>query len=101
MVQNKLCLFLSKYGESDEEIEILNFAGIKDINPITYRERGSMREILSHDPENVIVVWRERGCDSDVKSVLINEGYRFVSYEEIRDAVGTIVETQRKFEEKD
>lgn len=101
MVQNKLALFLSKFGANEDEIKTLNFAGIKDINPIGYRERGSMREILSHDPENVIVVWRERSSDSDVKGVLINEGYQFVSYEEIRDAVAVIIETQRKFEGKE
>ena len=101
MVQNKLALFLNKYGASEEEIKVLEFAGIKDVDPITYRERGSMREILSHDPESVIIIWRERGSDTAVKDVLINEGYSFVSYEEIRDAVGVIIETQRKFEAKE
>lgn len=101
MKQNKIALFLSRYGAEESDIKVLEFAGIKDVKPITYRERGSMKEILSYDPENTIIIWRERGSDSAVRDVLINEGYFFVQYEEIRDAVAVIIETQRKFEGKE
>ena len=100
MVQNKLALFLSKYEPNATSINILERAGLKDINPINYNERGAMRIIFSHDPENVIVIWDDRYGNPELKEILSNEGYKTISYNEIKDAVKVIIKVEKIFEAK-
>lgn len=102
MVQNKLCLFLSAYEINQTDLAILEYAGLKDINPINYKEKGMMREIFAHNPDNVIIVWDNVHADSDdVYRVLRDEGFNFVMYNDIKMAVRTIKSVQEMFEAKD
>lgn len=102
MKQNKLCLFLSAYEINETDLAILEYAGLKDINPINYKEKGMMREIFSHNPDNVIIVWDNVHSDSaEVYGVLRDEGFNFVMYNDIKMSVRTIKSVQEMFEAKD
>lgn len=98
MKQNKLALFLSRYDVHETDIEILEWCGLKDINPICYSDKGSMGIIFSHNPKDVIVIWDNRNSSHDVWSVINYEGYKIVNYDDIKQAVKTIIKTQEIFE---
>ena len=102
MVQNKLALYLSAMEVNETDLAILEFAGLKDINPICYKEKGMMREIFSHNPDNVIIIWDNvHSNDDDIYRVLRAEGYSFIMYNDIKLAVRTIKEVQKAFEGKE
>lgn len=100
MKQNKLCLYLSVGSIHESDIETLNEFGIKDINPICVRDKGSMRVIFSHDPKDVIIVYG-RNFWSDVLSVLRNEGYERIEFDRIEGIVGATKQIHKMFEGSD
>ena len=100
MKQNKLALYLSKYNVREEEIEILNRFGITDINPINVKEKGAMRIVFSHDPENVIIIYGIN-FERETLRVLRNEGYEIVEFDRIRSLLESTEQIYEMFEGKD
>ena len=100
MKQNKLALYLSNYTVREQEIEILNRFGIADINPINVKEKGAMRIVFSHDPENVIIIY---GSNSEpaILRVLRNEGYETVEFDRIRGLLESTEQICKMFEGED
>lgn len=100
MKQNKLALYLTRYEVKEHEIEILNRFGITDINPINVEEKGAMRNIFSHDPENVIVIYGFNFDQARLK-VLCREGYETVEFDRIRSLLESTEQIYKMFEEED
>lgn len=100
MKQNKLALYLSEYKVREQEIEILNRFGITDINPINVEEKGAMRIVFSHDPENVIIIYGSNFEQATLR-VLRNEGYETVEFDRIRSLLESTEQIYEMFEGKD
>lgn len=100
MKQNKLALYLTRYKVREYEIEILNRFGITDINPINVEEKGAMRTIFSHDPENVIVIYGSNFEQATLR-VLRNEDYEIVEFDRIRSLLESTEQIYKMFEGED